>query len=142
MWLPLDRAVRARSSALLGTLPSSETTSLKVKPGALMRPVPALTWSKTYSNPFWTATEDDANGPVNGPISVTVIVWGVEGAAAAVVAVEPAVVAVAAAVVAVALLLLLSALARAAARRDRDQAGDDERRANPGTCTVPALRDR
>ncbi len=47
MWLPLDTAVRAKSSALLATLPSSCTESLNVYPGALMMPVPALTWSKT-----------------------------------------------------------------------------------------------
>ena len=78
-----------------------------MKPGALTRPWPALTRPKTYWNAFWTATEDDANGPVNGPISVTVIVWGVEGAAAAVVAVAAAVAGEPAAVVAVAVLLLL-----------------------------------
>src|ERR1700719_3873216 len=72
-----------------------------------MTPVPALTWSNTYCMIVWSDFEDDANGPVNGPISVTVIVFGVAGAVAAVVAEPAAVVADAAAVVAVELLFLL-----------------------------------
>jgi hypothetical protein len=56
---------------------------------------------------FWSADDDDANGPVKGPIRVTVIVFGVAGAVAAVVAEPAAVVADAAAVVAVELLFLL-----------------------------------
>src|SRR5581483_1878792 len=108
MWLPLDNAERAKSSALLATAPSSCVSSLKVNPGALTAPVPALTWSKTYPMTFWIDAEDDANGPVKGPISVTVMVFGgpwVVGAAA-VVADPAAVVAAPAAVVDEELLLL------------------------------------
>ncbi len=55
---------------------------------------------------FETEVDDDANGPVNGPIRVTVMVLGVAGAVGAVEAAPAAVVADAAAVVAVELLLL------------------------------------
>ena len=32
--------------------------------------MPALTWSKTYCITFCSDVEDDANGPVKGPINV------------------------------------------------------------------------